>query len=234
MALNYSIRHYARPALVALALAALVLAVSCAPVTTTKRPDAVKTKRPDAVKPPPLEEQDKQALQTYSEILEMTVDADRMSILPQMEEKYLQIIREQPDSFLARESYWRLISMSLEDYYPPRLQRAEGYYAEFVKRYPDDRLRMILDDTMVRYYYKHKMWEALLGQTARHAAQYVKTFKLRTPMFVFLYSEAKFNLNDLKEAKKGYRIVLKHFAGSTEGRISRDRLKEISRRQGKE
>jgi hypothetical protein len=45
---------------------------------------------------------------------------------------------------------------------------------------------------------------------------------------MFYYAEAKFNLEDLVEAEKAYRIVTRLFPGSHEARIAKEQIREIN------
>jgi tetratricopeptide (TPR) repeat protein len=151
-------------------------------------------------------------------------------VLPQLEESYKDLIARYPDAYLARESYWRLILMNLEDYYPPRIEKAEQYYEEFLEKYPGSKMKTILEDAMARFFYKRRLWENLISICSSHVSEYIETGDLRIPMFMFFYSEAKLNLDDLKEAEKGYKIVIRYSPDSTEARLSKKRLDEIKSR----
>jgi hypothetical protein len=48
-----------------------------------------------------------------------------------------------------------------------------------------------------------------------------------------MYAEAKFGLNDLTEAEKGYKIVVADFAETKEGSFARKRLEEIRTKKTK-
>jgi|Deesub1362A_J573_1020465.scaffolds.fasta_scaffold00027_9 tetratricopeptide (TPR) repeat protein len=205
----------------------MILVLSCAAVP---RKEVV---TPEVPPPPekklPIAEQEKKSWQTYEEILNMTANVDRRTILPQMEAGYWKIINEYPDTYLAQESYLRLITMNLEDYSPPKIEKAEKLYKEFVEKYPDSRVKMFIDDIMARFYYNSRLWEKLLDFCTPHVKEYLKTGTLKTPLFLFFYSEAKFNLDDLKEAEKGYKIIRRLFPKSMEARISKKRLEEIKK-----
>lgn len=173
--------------------------------------------------------QDTKAMESYGEILEMTLLDDRQAVLPRMEQAYKDIIKRYPDAYLAQESYWRLVLLHLEQYNPPRVDKADAYYREFLDKYPDSKIKVVLDDTLVRYYHNNGIWDRLLDVTTPYVRKYIDKGVLKTPMFMYFYSEAKFNLGDKAEAKKGYRIVLKHFPGSTEAKLSTKRLKSIAK-----
>lgn len=212
-------------------LAAALMTLSCAPPPPeVGRPEVVPEKPPEAELS--SQEQNALAMVEYERILDMTVEKGKRNVLPEMEESYRNVIARYPDAYLAQESYWWLILMNLEDYYPPRIERAEKYYEEFLKKYPDSSVKLLLDDTLARFYYRSNIWDRLLKICSSYVRKYTETGELRTPMFMFFYSEAKFRLNDLKEAKKGYKIVVRRFPDSTEASLSRQRLEEIEGSKG--
>ncbi len=210
-----------RPLLSVLAAALMLAVLSCA-----APPERGVEKVPEAPTKPKLtvKEQNELAMKAYNDILDMTIENRKRDILPELEVAYNDLISRYPDSFLAQESHWRLISMNLVDYPSPRIDVAEKYYDEFLQRYPGSKMKMILDDTMARYYYRNRLWDRLVKKCSSYVRDYVSTGKINTPLFMFLYSEAKFNLGDPVEAEKGYKIVIHHFPGSTEASISKERL----------
>ncbi|MDP2166785.1 MAG: hypothetical protein Q8J64_00450 [Thermodesulfovibrionales bacterium] len=175
----------------------------------------------------PIEEQNQRSMEIFEEILEMTAGGDREAALPMMMAGYQRIINEFPDTPLAQDSYWRLIKMNLDDHQPPGIEDAERLRREFMKKYPGSNLTLAIDDTLVRAYYQHHLWQKLLEFTTPAAREYIKTGNLRGPFFLFLYTEAKLNLGDLTEAEKGYRIIIELFPGTSEAAISQKRLEGI-------
>lgn len=203
-------------------LAALLLVFSCA-----APPKKAEIEEPAKLS---VQVQDEMAMVEYEKILDIIIEQGKRNALPQLEESYKNLIASYPDAQFAQESYLRLILMSLNDYIPPRVEQAEQYYEEFVEKYPGSRMKLVLEDVMARFFYKKKLWGNLIGICSSHAREYIETGEMQFPMFMFFYAEAKMNLGDLKEAKKGYRIIIRHFPGSTEGKLSKKRLEEIKNR----
>lgn len=208
-------------------LAALLLVFSCA--APPKKAEIEEPVKPPEERPP-AQVQDEMAMAEYEKMLDMTIEQGKRNVLPQLEESYKNLIASYPDAYLAQESYWRLILMNLEDYSPPRVEQAEQYYEEFLKKYPGSRMKTILEDAIARFFYKRRLWGNLIGICSSHVREYIETGELRIPMFMFFYSEAKLNLDELKEAEKGYKIIIRHSPGSTEARLSKKRLDEIKNR----
>jgi TolA-binding protein len=177
----------------------------------------------------PVEEQEKKSMEKFNEMLEMTANVPRHTVVPQIEQGYYDIISNYPDSYLAEEAYFRLIIMNLEDYYPNRIEKAEELYREYFSKYPKPRLNNAINDTMVRYYYIERHWEKLAAMCIPYLKEYAKTGKLSSPLFIFFYSEAKLYMDDLNEARKGYKILISQFPSSHEAKIARDRLNEIQK-----
>lgn len=203
-----------------------ILLFSCSSTLPEKKPLAEVAPLSLVEKLPPPE-QDLRAQKVFEEILEMTLEEERSDVLPKMEVAYLKIINEYPDSSFAEESYMRLIILNLNDYIPPRIEEAERLYQEFLRKYPLSFQKFAIGDTIVRFYYRQQLWQKLLEFTTPEVKTYIETGKLRGPFFLFLYSEALFNLNELFEAEKGYKIIRELFPSSAEAVISNDRLKEI-------
>lgn len=182
---------------------------------------------PPREEPPKLvvEEQDRLSMIKFEEVLEATANLPHDETRPMVREGFYYIIAQYPDSYLAEESYFRLIISYLEDFYPPEEKRAEELYRDYFEKYPKPRLNNAINDTMARHYYRNGKWEKLLAFSVPYLRDYVKTGKLPNPLFIFFYSEAKFNLTDLKEAKTGYKTLIRHFPKSHEARIAKDKLK---------
>lgn len=173
------------------------------------------------------EEQNKKALEEFEKILDMTGEADRSTILPQIEAAYLGIINNYPQSHLAQESCWRLMMLYLTDFVPPAYAKAEDVRAEFIRKYPDSKMRGLIDRTLAESYHKNEQWEKLLALYTPSVRQSVETGKFPRALDIFMYAEAKFGLNDMVEAEKGYKIVAANFPKSREGQFAAKRLEEI-------
>lgn len=176
-----------------------------------------------------VKEQDQRAEEIFSAILEMTAERDREDIIPQMEHEYMKIIDRYPDSGLAQESYMRLINMNLQDYLPPRLKQADILYQRFVTKYPNSPIKTSIDDNVMRFYHRNRLWNRLLISTSQYVRDFIDTENLRYPLFLFFFTEARFHLGDQIEAEKGYLIIKELKPGTLEARISADRLKEIEK-----
>lgn len=211
----------------------LITACAAAPQKTEEKKIAPAEKIPTAEKKLPLEEQEKRAVEIFSEILSLTErPEERRSALPQIEALYEEIINNCPDVTLAEESYWRLITMIIEEFKPPKIERAEKLYQDFLKRFPNSSMKIYIEQAFGQFYSTNKMWNNLLNffiPQIKKSIESIKTGRLDNPYYIFMYSEAKFNLGDLIEAEKGYKIVIEFFPGTKEGEVSKDRLKEIEK-----
>jgi len=216
--------------LAALCLLTILSLASCGPsVKPTPREEI------DTTKLSPQQQND-MAMVEFEKILDLITKYGRRNVLPQMEKDYNDIIRKYPDSFIAQESFWRLVELKMKDTFPPNINSAEDYREKFLNKYPDSRMIKPIDDSMSRFYYRNHDWERLEKVLEIHIKKFIETGKLEGPLFMFFYSEAKFNLKEYVEAKKGYKIVIKRFPTSLEASVSKDRLKEIDKieKQSKE
>lgn len=178
----------------------------------------------------PVEEQEQKVNELFGRILSLTEAAeDRQSVLPQMEALYDEIINNYPDVPLVEETYWRLIALSVEEFKPPKIDKAERLYKDFLRRYPNSTLTFNIEQALGQFYYANKMWDRLLRTFTPYIKKFIATGKLDRPYHLFMFSEAKFNLGDLIEAEKGYKIVIEFFPKTTEGETSKKRLEEIKK-----
>jgi TolA-binding protein len=113
------------------------------------------------------------------------------------------------------------------------VEQAEQLYAEFNRKYPGAPVKALIDDQFARFYYRHQMWVKLLALTKPAIKDYIETRKLKSPFFLFLYSEAKLATGDPGEAEKGFKTVIKLFPGSSEAKISHSRLEGFQPKPGK-
>jgi tetratricopeptide (TPR) repeat protein len=179
------------------------------------------------------DEQNKEALKAFEKVLSLTESAERANVLPQIEAAYYDIIRRFPEAYLSQESYWRIMLIYLADYNPPAFAKAETLREEFLKKYPDSKLMDLIDSTLADGYYKHAQWDRLLKFYAPSIKQSIETGKFVKVADIFMYSEAKFRLNDLVEAEKGYKIVITTFPDSKESAVAKNRLEEIRAKRTK-
>lgn len=181
-----------------------------------------------------IEDQEKKVNELFGRILSLTEEAeDRQSALPQMEALYDEIINNYPDAALVQEIYWRLIALLVDEFKPPKIDKAESLYKDFLRNYPDSMLRGNIEQILGQFYYTNKMWDRLLRMAAPHVKKFIATGKLDSPYHLFMFSEAKFNLGDYSEAEKGYKIVIEFFPKTKEGESSKNRLEEIKKTKNK-
>src|SRR4030043_606397 len=171
------------------------------------------------------------AYELFNEILTLTETPDTKAVYPQMEALYLEIIRGYPDTALAQESCWRLISLYEEKNTPPEYEKADTLYAEFLKRYPGSAIKALIDDTLSGSYYKNEKWNGILKLYSSVVDVYKEKGKLPNPNPMFMYAEAKYNLGDLVEAEKAYKIVIELFPTSNGAATSKGRLEDIKKKK---
>lgn len=198
------------------------------PVSTEKQiPEAEAEKQPEEGKyvPTPSEQKSLEVFQEIYDLVEST--PDRQSILPEVEKLYLRIISETPDAPLARESYWRLMSIYLDDHYPPDFDKAEALYDDFIKKYPDSNYKGLLEEVLGQGYYRESKWDKVLEMSAPAFRDYKEKGTKPRPSILFMYSEANFFKGDMEEAVKGYETLTELFPRFTVGKKAEKRLKEI-------
>jgi tetratricopeptide (TPR) repeat protein len=170
------------------------------------------------------------SLGVFTEALDLIESSsDRRSVLPQVEDLYMKIIKEYHDAPLAQESYWRLISIYIDDYSPPAYEKAEPLYHEFLKDYPDSPLRGFIEETLGKSYYKNKDWDKLLQVCTPAFKEYTEERKRSKPSLMFMYAEANFNMGNVAEAEKSYRLFLDAFPKVSESVKAKKRLEEMRR-----
>lgn len=181
----------------------------------------------------PLEKQEALAMETYKQMLELTADTPRYEVLDQLREGYYKVINEYPDSYLAEESYFRLILHYLHDYEIPREDDAERLYKEYFAKHPKPRLNNAINDAVSRHYYEFGRWEKLARFTTPFMRAYVKEGKYQNTIYLFFYSESKFRLGEIEEARRGFRIIEKLFPETVEAKHAEKRIDEIDERLGR-
>jgi tetratricopeptide (TPR) repeat protein len=220
-------RAYQECVLIVLLLAACATLSSC---VTTQPAEEV---QPAEDKPPVLtpDEQDKKAMEAYENILTLAEGQRRSQVLPQLERAHLDVIEMYPNSYFAQESYLTLIRSNLIDYYPPRWEKVEALYRQYVERYPKPRLNDTITFYIARAYYRHGKWPELAAFTIPFMKRYVETGTLPAPAHLFYYSEAMYYTADYSEAEKGYRLILTEYADTREAQIAKDRIDTIKRKK---
>lgn len=202
-------------------------------------PVKASSENPEEAKPSIEKEQKKitsdreaKAYEIFDEILTLTETPDIKAVLPHIETLYLKIIKEYPDTALAQESYWRLISLYVDKSTPPEYEKAENLYQEFLKKYPGSVIKNLIEDTLSKSYYKNGKWDELLKLNLPVVNEFYKTGKLSNPGPMFMYAEAKFNLGDLTEAEKSYKTAIELFPTSSMAATSKKRIEDIKKRKG--
>ena len=70
-----------------------------------------------------VEDQNKKAFEAFNKILEITEgSSDRASMREPLVAAYREIIEKYPKAYLSQESYWRLVTIYLNDYDPPLVE----------------------------------------------------------------------------------------------------------------
>jgi tetratricopeptide (TPR) repeat protein len=204
---------------------------SVVPIATPSEKQEETTPSEKRGEEPVSADREAKAYELFNEILTLTDTPDIKAVLPQMEALYLEIIRGYPDTALAQESCWRLISLYVEKYTPPEYEKAETLYTEFLKKYPVSAIKDLIDDTLSRSYYKNEKWIEILKLYSSVVDVYKEKGKLPNPNPMFMYAEAKYNLGDLVESEKAYKIVIELFPTSNRAVTSMGRLEDIKKRK---
>jgi len=173
-------------------------------------------------------QQEELAMKKFREILDSTKELKRQDAVPLIMNGYDEVIEKYPDSYLAEESYYRKMSIYLLENYPPMEKEAEDVYREYFSKYKKPRMGMAMNGDLARYYYNNQKWEKLARFTTPFMREYVRTGKYGDTVFLFLYTEAKFYLKDYEEARKGYQIIKKNFAGKPDARNAEQRIEYIN------
>ncbi len=181
-----------------------------------------------------VDEQNKKALEAFNEILDLSESGDRQKVLPQLEAAYYQIITSYPKAYLVQEIYWRLVQIYVNEHVPPAFEKAEGLRREFNKKYSGSKIGDLIDRSIADGYYKNSMWDKLLAFFAPSIKQSVETGTFTKVYDLFMFTEAKFNLNDLVEAEKGYKLIINKFPEFRESKIAKKRLEEIAQKRQKQ
>lgn len=179
------------------------------------------------------EEQNKKALESFQSILELSESGDRQAVLPKLEAAYYHLISSYPKAQLTQEVYWRLVQIYMNEYRPPAFEKAEGLRSEFYKKYPDSKLGDLIDRALADGYFKNSKWEKIVALFVPSIKQSITSGKFTKIYDIFMFTEAKFKLNDLVEAEKGYKIIVANFPESRESKMAKKRLEEIEQKKQK-
>lgn len=176
----------------------------------------------------PQEEAEQKSLELFTEVLTISASSrDRAAVLPRIEETYLRIITEYPDAPLAQESYWRLITIYLNDYAPPLYEKAEPLYRDFVSNYPKGTFTGFIQESLSKSYFRYRKWDRLLAFTEPIYLEYIREGTLPRPLVMFMYAEARYRLGHIPEAKEGFREMIRLYPKASEK--AQERLDEIQK-----
>ena len=207
-------------------LQALLLLWSAFVLSCVPPPEVgVSPERPVVSMPP--QEQEEKSFEVFESMLEETTGKSIEEKTPVLDAGYRDIIRNYPDSFLAEESYLRLMLLNLENYDPPRVEEAERVYREYFRIYPAPRLNNAMNDSLARIYYTYGYWDRLAAFCVPMVKRYLEGRAASDALYLFYYSEAKLRLGEPGEAAKGYVLLQRQFGKGELGRQSADRLKAI-------
>jgi len=173
-----------------------------------------------------LEEQIRLSSKEFIKIYELSQGKDRSANLEQIINLYYLIINQYPDAPLAEESYWHLIGIMLNDFQPAKKSEALELYNAFINNYPDSLLKNVIADTLMRFYYRNKLWDDLRIMTAPYITEIKSIAALETPVPIFLYAEATFHLAGLQEASRWYELIINFFPDSLMARIAKVRMRD--------
>jgi hypothetical protein len=123
-------------------LVAFFLVAGCA--TQTYEPDQKAVGKDATVKKLGPTEQKEQAYEIFKEILVLSDSPDRQRNLPEIKQRYREIINKYPDVGLAQESYLRLVLLAKEEKNESGNKEAEQLYQEFLQKYPDSKLKKVI------------------------------------------------------------------------------------------
>lgn len=199
--------------------------------TTMQKPGIKEDKQitpAEVAKPQVYTKEQRETLDIFEQILEIYENAENKQAAAQKAEVlYARIIYEYPDTPLAQESYWKLITVAVRDYSPPDYRKAETYYSEFIKKYPDSVLKNAVEQTLINSYVKNAEWERLLKFCTPAFIEFKETGNEPTPLVLFMYSNANYRLGNIINAKEGFKAALKLYPNISYGKMAKKRLEEI-------
>jgi hypothetical protein len=102
-------------------------------------------KRQEPVQQLSRAEQKEQAYEIFEQILNLSNTPGVEKDVPRIKELYREIIDKYPDIGLAQESYLRLILLAKDENTAAGDKEAEGLYQEFLQKYPNSRVRPIME-----------------------------------------------------------------------------------------
>jgi len=172
-------------------------------------------------------EEEQKSLEVFNQILELVESTDnRKAVLPRIEGIYRDIIKEYPQTPLAQESYWKLITIYLNDYSPPEYEKSEDLYREFLKKYPKSVLKIIVTTTIANSYYKNKEWKGLTALCAPILNNYNAGGGSPNALLMYMCADADFYLGNLDNAERTYKDIIKQFP---KARVGQKAMKMIGK-----
>jgi len=202
---------------------AIAIMVSCAPQTkkTGLPPEPIQEEMPAEI-------QEELSMASFELLLSRTQDLSMKERRPILEKGYYQMIEKFPDSFLSEESHMRLILLYMEQFNPPQVEKAEQIYRDYYQNYPQPRLGRAINETMARSYYNVGEWRRLEEFCVPFVKRYLESKDVNNSLYMYYYSEAKFNQGELLEAERGFRMLSRDFGDSGLGGTARMRLEDIA------
>ena len=214
-------------------LFSFILSACTTPGVTQPEKKEVETPA-EVAKPQVYTKEQRETLDIFTQILEIYESAEnRQAAAQEAEVLYARIITEYPDTPLAQESYWKIITMSVRDYSPPDFDKAETFYNEFMAKYPGSVLKNAVNQTLINSYVRHAEWERLLKFCTPAFMEFKDEGKEPTPLVVYMYSEANYRLGNITEAEEGFKAAMELYPTISYGKMAKKRFEEIGRKEEK-
>ena len=175
----------------------------------------------------PLALQQQESVELFKQIYKLSSENNKADHLEQITELYLKIIQNCPDAPLAQESYFLLIELFFNDYTPPLKEKAAGLFRQFKDKYPHSRSTGVIKYAVAKGFFTNKFWGDLVQLESSSVKEYFATGKIDSPLSLFYYSEAKYNLYEFEAAVKGYSALVENFPDTLIGQTAVKKLAQI-------
>ena len=177
----------------------------------------------------PVEVQEEKAERSFASLLTDTQRMRRVEKRDILIDGFREIIEKYPDSSIAHESHFHLIRHLLYDYEIPREAEAENVRGSYYVKYRHSGLKIAqsLDFEIAKYYYQFRRWNKLVEFTIPYMQEYVDTGRMRDGLYMFYYSEARFNLADYDEALRGFVTFVNMYPENSMVGYVRDKITQI-------
>ncbi|MEW6217980.1 MAG: hypothetical protein AB1634_00415 [Thermodesulfobacteriota bacterium] len=173
-----------------------------------------------------LEAQQEEAVSLFGEAFRLATSPERDANIERLASIYRRIIHDCPDVPLAQESSWRLIVLLIRDHEPPRISDALGVYGELLTRHPDTPVRHALDNELGRFLFEKARWTDLATmQRLSGAGEDLGRAQKLSPVMLFYYSEAKWQLGDRAGARPGFQRILEDHPQTVMAATAQERLR---------